>query len=102
MSFLDAGSRHPDEGARAEPRAVGYTRLLLDVAPTTRFPTHHHAGGEECYVLSGSLYTCDRPMTAGDFLHADANTDHGELRIDEGCRVLLVVPPEDYLPDPLR
>ena len=37
-------------------------------------------------------------MTAGDFLHADANTDHGELWSEEGCRVLLVVPPEDYLP----
>jgi quercetin dioxygenase-like cupin family protein len=79
-------------------RAAGYMTLLLDVAPGTRFPAHHHAGAEECYVLSGSLYTWDRRMTAGDFLHADANTDHGELWSEEGCRVLLVVPPEDYVP----
>jgi anti-sigma factor ChrR (cupin superfamily) len=83
-------------------RSSGYATLLLDVAPGTRFPAHHHAGAEECYVVSGSLYTCGRRMTAGDFLHADAGTDHGELRTDEGCRVLLVVPPEDHLPDPLR
>jgi hypothetical protein len=36
-------------------------------------------------------------MRAGDFLHADAGTDHGELWTDEGCRVLLVASPEDYL-----
>jgi anti-sigma factor ChrR (cupin superfamily) len=97
---------HPVAGIRmkvlALNRAGGYATLLLDVAPGARFPAHHHAGAEECYVLSGSLYTCDRRMTAGDFLHADAGTDHGELWTDEGCRVLLVVPPEDDLPDPRR
>jgi quercetin dioxygenase-like cupin family protein len=95
---------HPVPGIRmkvlALNRAAGYAALLLDVAPGTRFPPHQHAGAEECYVLSGSLYTCGRRMTAGDFLHADANTDHGELRTEEGCRVLLVVPPEDDFPEP--
>jgi anti-sigma factor ChrR (cupin superfamily) len=95
---------HPVPGIRmkvlALNRAAGYATLLLDVAPGTRFPAHHHAGAEECYVVSGSLYTCDRRMTAGDFLHADARTDHGELWTEEGCLVLLVVPPEDDLPEP--
>jgi quercetin dioxygenase-like cupin family protein len=95
---------HPVPGIRmkvlALNRAAGYAALLLDVAPGTRFPAHHHAGAEECYVLSGSLYTCGRRMTAGDFVHADANTDHGELRTEEGCQVLLVVPPEDDFPEP--
>lgn len=95
---------HPVPGIRmkvlALNRAAGYATLLLDVAPGTRFPAHHHAGAEECYVLSGSLHTCGRRMTAGDFLHADANTDHGELRTEEGCLVLLVVPPEDDFLDP--
>ena len=108
FSFRFAGNAdwlpHPVRGIRmkvlALNRAAGYAALLLDVAPGTRFPAHHHAGAEECYVLSGSLYTCDRRMVEGDFLHADANTDHGELWTEEGCRVLLVVPPEDYLPEP--
>jgi hypothetical protein len=51
-------------------------------------------------VISGSLYTCDRRMDAGDFLHADADTDHGELWTEHGRRVLLVVPDEEDLPDP--
>lgn len=93
---------HPVPGIRmkvlALNRARGYATLLLDVEPGTRFPAHHHTGGdEECYVVSGSLYTCGRRLTAGDFVHADAETDHGELWTEEGCRVILVIPPEDYL-----
>lgn len=97
---------HPVSGIRmkvlALNRAGKYATLLLDVAPGTRFPAHHHAGAEECYVVSGSLYTCGRRMTAGDFLHADADTEHGELWTEEGCRVLLVVPADGYLPEPPR
>lgn len=92
---------HPVPGIRmkvlAMNRKAGYAALLLDVAPGTRFPAHHHLGDEECYVLSGSLYTCGRRIEAGDFLHAEGGTDHGELWTEEGCRVLLVAPPEDYL-----
>lgn len=92
---------HPVPGIRMQVLALddraGYAMLLLDVAPGTRFPAHHHGGAEECYVLSGSVETCNRRMTAGDFLHADAETDHGELFTDDGCRVLLVVSAKDYL-----
>ena len=107
FSFRFAGESdwlpHPVPGIRmkvlAQNPRTGYVMLLLDAAPGARFPAHHHAGAEECYVLSGSLYACNRRMTAGDFLHADADTDHGELWTDEGARVLLVVPPEDAMPD---
>jgi quercetin dioxygenase-like cupin family protein len=97
---------HPVPGIRmkvlALNRRTGYATLLLDVAPGTVFPPHHHDGAEECYVLSGTLRTCGRELHAGDFVHADAGTDHAELTTDTGCRVLLVVPPEDYLPQPLH
>jgi anti-sigma factor ChrR (cupin superfamily) len=79
----------------------GYAMLLLDVAPGTRFPAHHHTAAEECYVLSGSLYTCDRRLEAGDFVHADAHTDHAELWTEDGCRVLLIAPPDEHLPSAL-
>lgn len=95
---------HPVPGIKMKVLAMnharGYATLLLDVEPGTRFPEHFHSGAEECYVVSGSLFTCDRRMVAGDFLHADADTDHGALWTEEGCRVILVVPPEDYMPDP--
>lgn len=98
---------HPVRGIRmkvlALNKARGYATLLLDVEPGTRFPAHHHGGAEECYVVSGSLFTCGRRLVAGDFVHADPNTDHGELWTEEGCRVILVVPPEEHLhPELLR
>ena len=92
---------HPVPGIRmkvlAMNREQGYATLLLDVAPGTRFPAHHHGGDEECYVLSGSVFTLGRRLGPGDFIHADEGTDHSELWTDEGAQVLLVVPPEDYM-----
>lgn len=93
---------HPVPGIRMKVlslnKARGYVTLLLDVAPRTRFPEHHHSGAEECYVISGTLTACGRTIGPGDFHHADGDTDHGELYSETGCRVLLVVPPEDYVP----
>ena len=93
---------HPVPGIRMKVLALnkkrGYATLLLDVEPGTRFPAHHHGGAEECYVVSGSIFTCGRRLGPGDFVHADADTDHGELWTDEGAMVILVVPPEEHLP----
>jgi anti-sigma factor ChrR (cupin superfamily) len=97
--------RHAVPGIRmkilALNKARGYATLLLDVQPGTRFPPHRHGGAEECYVLSGSLVTCGRRLGPGDFVHADGNTEHGELWTEEGCQVILVVPPEEHLPENL-
>jgi anti-sigma factor ChrR (cupin superfamily) len=96
---------HPVPGIKMRILALnkqrGYATLLFDVAPGTHFPSHHHGGAEECYVVSGSLVTCGRRLVAGDFVHADADTDHGELYTEEGCQVILVVPPEEHLPPEL-
>jgi quercetin dioxygenase-like cupin family protein len=93
---------HPVPGIRMKVlglnRAQNYATLLLDVAPGTRFPAHHHDGDEECYVISGSVMTMGRRLGPGDFLHADAGTDHGELYTETGAQVILVVTPEDYMP----
>ena len=98
----DTWIRHVVPGIRMKVLALnkrrGYATLLLDVQPGTRFPAHHHGGAEECYVISGSLFTCGRRLGAGDFVHADADTDHGELWTEEGCQVILIVPPEEHLP----
>jgi anti-sigma factor ChrR (cupin superfamily) len=94
---------HPVPGIKmkvlALNRQTGYAMLLLDAAPGTRFPPHHHGGAEECYVVSGTVYTCGRRMTAGDFLHADGDTEHGDLFTPDGAQVILVVPADDDIPD---
>ena len=104
LAETDRWLPHPVPGIRMRVLSMnrdgGYATLLLDVDPGTRFPAHHHGGAEECLVIAGSVYTCGRRMGPGDFLHADGGTDHGELWTEEGAQVLLVVPPEDYMPDP--
>jgi anti-sigma factor ChrR (cupin superfamily) len=87
---------HPVTGIRmrvlATNQATGYATVLLDVEPGVRFPPHHHGGDEDCYVISGSVHTLGRRLGPGDFLHADAGTDHEELWTPDGARVLLIVP----------
>jgi anti-sigma factor ChrR (cupin superfamily) len=77
----DRWALHPVPGIRMKVLAMnrdsGYATLLLDVAPGTHFPPHHHQGAEECYVISGTLITCGRRLGPGDFVHADGGTEHG-------------------------
>ena len=62
------------------------------------YPAHRHSGPEECYVIRGSLVVEGQLLRAGDFHHAEADSDHGEIHTDEGVEVLLVAAASDYLP----
>ena len=73
--------------------------LLLKGEPGARYPSHHHSTCEECYILSGSVVIEGRVLRAGDFHHAEGDTDHGEIYTVEGAEVLLVGAITDYLPD---
>ena len=61
---------HPVPGIRMKVLALNrrrrYATLLLDVAPGTHFPEHHHGGAEECYVVSGSLHVKHEDGSEGD------------------------------------
>lgn len=71
--------------------------LLLKVEPGTVYPSHHHSGHEECYVIEGDLRVAGRELGPGDFHHADSGSDHGTLHTIGGCTVILVVDSRDYL-----
>lgn len=89
-------------GIRAKILALDQARdivtLLIRAEPGARYPAHHHSAPEECYILSGSVTIGGRVLRAGDFHHAEGDTDHGEIRTDEGAEVLLVASATDYLP----
>lgn len=72
--------------------------LLINLAPGTHYPVHHHSGGEDCFVVSGDFHVEGRCLRGGDFHHADANTDHRESFTESGCQLLVVVAGRDYLP----
>jgi anti-sigma factor ChrR (cupin superfamily) len=72
--------------------------MLLRGNPGVAYPAHRHSGPEECYVISGSVTIEGRLLRAGDFHHAEGESDHGEIRTDEGVEVLLVAAASDYVP----
>jgi anti-sigma factor ChrR (cupin superfamily) len=78
-------------------RACDRVTMLLRGEPGARYPAHRHSAPEECYVISGSLHIEGRVLRAGDFHHAEGESDHGEAWTDEGMEVLLVAAASDYL-----
>ena len=78
-------------------RARDRVTMLLKGEPGARFPGHRHSAPEDCYVISGSLNVEGRVLRAGDFHHAEGDSDHGEIWTDEGAAVLLVAAASDYL-----
>lgn len=77
-------------------RARDRVMMLLKAEPGAWYPAHRHSGPEECYVISGSLIVEGRVLRAGDFHHAESESDHGAQRTDEGVEVLLVASASDY------
>jgi quercetin dioxygenase-like cupin family protein len=89
-------------GVRARVLAVDKTRslvtLLIRAEPGAVYPSHKHHGPEECFVIRGSVVIDGRVLRAGDFHHADEDSDHGEITTTDGAEVLLVGAIEDYPP----
>ena len=87
-------------GVRTKVLAIDRERdritMLVKADPGARYPAHRHSGPEECYVISGSLIVEGRLLRAGDFHHAEADSDHSEIWTDEGAEVLLVASASDY------
>jgi quercetin dioxygenase-like cupin family protein len=93
-------------GIRARILSVDTTRslvtLVIRAAPGAVYPSHKHHGPEECFVISGSVVIDGRVLRAGDFHHADDDSEHGEITTIEGAEVLLVGAIDDYLPGGLE
>jgi anti-sigma factor ChrR (cupin superfamily) len=77
-------------------RARNRVTMLLRGEPGARYPAHRHSGPEECYVIGGSVVVEGQVLRAGDFHHAEGDSDHGESWTDEGVEVLLVAAASDY------
>jgi quercetin dioxygenase-like cupin family protein len=89
-------------GIRARILSVDHARsqvtLVIRAEPGAVYPPHTHHGPEECLVLSGSVVMDGRVLRAGDFHHADEDSEHGEITTAEGAEVLIVGAVADYLP----
>ena len=70
-------------------RTGGFT-CLLQVAPGTRAPVHHHLGAIELVVLSGDIYyDTSNVGVAGDYMYEPAGDIH-QPKTDGGCVLFCV------------
>ena len=67
----------------------GIESFLLRLEPGAIIPAHPHPGVEECLVLEGDISTHGRTLRKGDYMRADAGSDHQESRTEEGCLLLI-------------
>ncbi len=78
--------------------ARGLVTMLIRAEAGAVYPPHRHSAAEECYVIRGTVLVDGRTLGPGDFHHADAGSDHGELSTPDGAEVLIVGGIADYMP----
>ncbi len=68
----------------------GELASLVRMAPSARYPSHHHASLEHCYVLEGDLIFEDHTLTAGDYSAGSPDKDHTSATTKTGCMLFIV------------
>lgn len=62
-----------------------------------RAGAHRHPGGEDLYVISGSLRVGDRELDAGDYLHTPPGGVHDAVAPDGALVLVAVAEPIEFL-----
>jgi anti-sigma factor ChrR (cupin superfamily) len=70
---------------RQQQRATSLVRM----EPGTHYPSHHHKGYEELFLLEGDFVIEGLVMRAGDYCHAQATSIHAESYTAAGCLFIL-------------
>ena len=96
--WVDTGMRGIRSRILTVDKARSLVTLLIRAEPGAVYPSHKHRGPEDCFIISGSVLMDGRVLRAGDFHHADAESEHGEITTTDGAEVLIVGSVEDYLP----
>lgn len=73
----------------SEDASTGRTVYLLRCEPGSSIPAHRHERAEYVFVIEGSFEVDGTTVRAGDFQASTAGSLHGEIRISEGCLVLV-------------
>lgn len=68
----------------------GELASLVQIKPGARFPSHHHAALEHCYVVGGDLIFEDHTMTAGDYSAGRPDAEHTAATTHGGCVLFIV------------
>ena len=63
---------------------------LVRMLPGARYPSHHHASLEHCYVIEGDLVFEDHTLLAGDYSAGTPDKDHTAATTKNGCLLFIV------------
>jgi quercetin dioxygenase-like cupin family protein len=74
-----------------------YVTMLVRMEPGSSYPSHVHAGAEECYVLSGDLRVGEEVLHGGDYQCAEVGSHHGVQSTERGCLLLIISSQDDEL-----
>lgn len=70
---------------------------LVELAAGAVYPSHRHAGAEECLVLSGDVTMGGRRMERGDYQLSHEDSTHTVVSSEDGCEMLLIASWENEL-----
>ena len=68
----------------------GELASLVRMAPGARYPSHHHASLEHCYVIEGDLVLEDHTLAADDSSAGSADRHHSAATTTQGCLLFIV------------
>ena len=68
----------------------GELSSLVRMLPGARYPSHHHASLEHCYVVEGDVVFEDHTLTAGDYSAGSPGKDHTSATTKQGCLLFIV------------
>lgn len=78
-------------------RERGYAVVLGKLDPGASYPAHQHQGPEELFMLTGDLTVGEHRLTAGDYHHSEAGTEHLSNHSVQGCTLIAVVAGKDLV-----
>lgn len=64
--------------------------MLVRMKPGSQFPSHQHAGYEECFIVDGTLDMNGWKLQAGDYVHGDEGSTHVDMVTEDGATVLVI------------
>ena len=68
----------------------GELSSLVRMLPGARYPSHHHASLEHCYVIEGDLVFEDHTLLTGDYSAGTPDKDHTAATTKNGCLLFIV------------
>ncbi len=84
--WLEAAPGNHVKVLRRDERSMS---MLVRLEPGATFPAHSHPEDEETYVIEGATWFGDIYLKAGDYHVAEKGSEHGEVRTDTGCTLLI-------------